>query len=269
MMPPKNSPRPTRAALEATAAWLETGLDRAAAQRPNPGSPSLHRMNRTEYANAIRDLLDLQVDVSAMLPSDSSSAGFDNIADVLNTSPALIQGYVSAAMKVSRLAVGDVTAPVAPVTYRAARGLSQSVHIDGMPLGTQGGMVARHNFPLNAVYEISAGGARADVTIDGMPVQATGRGGIRLPIPAGPHTISAASLRTFDSAGMDDIFSGPQRGPLELRPSPSPVLMSRVVRAIHPVVAVSSSANRRARPMKPAARSKSSDLWLLERSANR
>jgi mono/diheme cytochrome c family protein len=212
MMPPKNSPRPSRATLDATAAWLETGLDRAATQRPNPGSPSLHRMNRTEYANAIRDLLDLQVDVSAMLPSDSTSAGFDNIADVLNTSPALIQGYVSAAMKVSRLAVGDITAPIAPITYRAPRGLSQDVHIDGMPLGTQGGMVARHNFPLNAVYEISAGGGRADVTLDGMPIQPTGRGGIRLPIPAGPHTIAASSLRAFDAAGMDDIFSAPQRG---------------------------------------------------------
>jgi mono/diheme cytochrome c family protein len=212
MMPPKSAPRPGRSTLEATAAWLETGLDRVAAQRPNPGSPSLHRMNRTEYANAIRDLLDLQVDVSSLLPSDSTQAGFDNIADVLGTSPALIQGYVSAAMKVSRLAVGDLTAPAAPVSYRAPRGLSQGVHIDGMPLGTQGGVVARHNFPLNAVYEISAGGGRADVTIDGMPLQATGRGSIRMPIPAGPHTIAASAVRSFETGGLDDIFSGPQRG---------------------------------------------------------
>jgi hypothetical protein len=212
MMPPKNAPRPARATLDATAAWLETGLDRAAVLHPNPGSPSLHRMNRNEYANAIRDLLDLQVDVSSMLPSDSTSSGFDNVADVLGTSPALIQGYVSAAMKVSRLAVGDVTAPAAPVIYRAPRGLSQGVHIDGMPLGTLGGVVARHNFPLNAVYEISASGARADLTIDGMPLQATGRGSIRLPIPAGPHTITAAAVRSFDTGGLDDIFSAPQRG---------------------------------------------------------
>jgi hypothetical protein len=212
MMPPKNSPRPDRATLDSVAGWLETGLDRVAVQNPKPGSPSLHRMNRNEYANAIRDLLDLQVDVSALLPSDSTSAGFDNIADVLGTSPALIQGYVSAAMKVSRLAVGDLTAPAAPVTYRAPRGFSQGGHVDGMPLGTQGGVVARHNFPLNAVYEISAGGGRADVTIDGMPVQATGRGSIRLPIPAGPHTIAASTVRSFDSGGLDDIFSAPQRG---------------------------------------------------------
>jgi hypothetical protein len=138
MMPPKNARRPDRVTLDGMAGWLEAGLDRTAAQHPNPGSPSLHRMNRNEYANAIRDLLDLQVDVSSLLPSDSTSAGFDNIADVLGTSPTLIQGYLSAAMKISRLAVGDRSAPPAPVTYRAPRGLSQRAHLDGLPFGTQG-----------------------------------------------------------------------------------------------------------------------------------
>jgi len=212
MMPPKNAPRPNRETLEAVASWLETGLDRAAAEKPNPGSPSLHRMNRNEYANAVRDLLDLNVDVATMLPSDSTSAGFDNIADVLGTSPSLIQGYLSAAMKISRLAVGDLTVQTAPVTYRAARGLSQESHRDGMPLGTQGGMFARHNFPLDGEYEIRAGATRIDLTIDGVPVPTGGRGALRIPMRAGPHTIGASVVRAFEGAGMDDVFSAPQRG---------------------------------------------------------
>jgi Protein of unknown function (DUF1592)/Protein of unknown function (DUF1588)/Protein of unknown function (DUF1587)/Protein of unknown function (DUF1585)/Protein of unknown function (DUF1595)/Cytochrome C oxidase, cbb3-type, subunit III len=212
MMPPKNASRPERATLDGVAAWLETGLDRAAAQHPNPGSPSLQRMNRNEYANAIRDLLDLRVDVTTLLPSDSTSAGFDNISDVLGTSPSLIQGYLSAAMKISRLAVGDTSAPPAPVVYRAPKGLSQKSHLDGMPLGTQGGMVAQHNFPLDAEYEIRAGAGRIDLTIDGEPVQVTGRGSIRVPIPAGPHTIRASSVRAAETGGLDDVFSAPERG---------------------------------------------------------
>jgi len=212
MMPPKTAPRPDRATLDGVAAWLETGLDRAALLRPNPESPSLHRMNRNEYANAIRDLLDLKVDVTTLLPSDSTSVGFDNIADVLGTSPALIQGYLSAAMKISRLAVGDLSAPPAPVTYRAPRGLSQRAHLDGMPIGTQGGITARHNFPLDAEYEIRMTGARLDLTLDGTPIPTGGRAVVRMPITAGPHTIGASVVRAVDPASMDDIFSAPQRG---------------------------------------------------------
>jgi mono/diheme cytochrome c family protein len=126
MMPPKNAPRPNRATLDGLAAFLENGLDKQAALHPNPGSPSLQRLNRTEYANAIRDLLDLNVDVSAMLPGDSTTAGFDNIADVLGTSPSLIQGYLSAGMKISRLAVGDLAVQPAAATYRAPKGISQN-----------------------------------------------------------------------------------------------------------------------------------------------
>ena len=212
MMPPKNAPRPDRRTLDNLATYFETGLDRAAAQHPNPGSPSLHRMNRNEYANAIRDLLDLEVDVTNLIPSDSTIAGFDNIADVLGTSPTLIQGYLSAGMKISRLAVGDLSAPPAPVTYRAAPGLSQRVHLDGMPLGTQGGMTVRHNFPLDAEYEIRIGAGRIDMTIDGKPVPVSGRGSLRFAITAGPHAIGAAVVRSVDSAGLDDVFSAPERG---------------------------------------------------------
>lgn len=209
MMPPKNAPRPDRSTLDGLAGWLETGLDREAALHPNPGSPSVQRMNRTEYANAIRDLLDLDVDVAAMLPGDSTIAGFDNIADVLGTSPALIQGYVSAGMKISRLAVGDLAVQPAPVTYRPAKGISQTTHLDGMPIGTVGGVVARHNFPLDGEYEIRASGTRIDLTIDGVPMPTGGRGTVRAPIRAGQHTIGAASTRAFDAGNMDSSFSGP------------------------------------------------------------
>ena len=164
-------------------------------------------MNRHEYANAVRDLLDLEVDVTALLPSDSTVAGFDNIADVLGTSPALAQSYVSAAMKISRLAIGDLTAPPLPVTHAAPAGALQSAHVEGLPLGTQGGMVVRHTFPVDAEYQIQAGGGgRVDITIDGTPIPA-GRG--RIPIPAGPRTIRVATVAGFDTARMDGIFSAP------------------------------------------------------------
>jgi len=207
MMPPKSMRRPDRTTLDNVASWLETGLDRAAALHPNPGAPALQRMNRTEYANAIRDLLDLQVDVSKLLPSDSTVSGFDNIADVLGTSPSLIQSYVSAAMKISRLAVGDLSAPPVPAVYNGTAGLSQTTHVDGLPLGTQGGMIVRHNFPLDAEYQIQTGGARVDMTIDGMPVPTGGRG--RIPITAGPHTIGVANVPAFDSGGLEGVFSAP------------------------------------------------------------
>jgi mono/diheme cytochrome c family protein len=209
MMPPKNAARPDRATLDGLAGWLETGLDREAALHPNPGSPSIQRMNRNEYANAIRDLLDLEVDVSGMLPGDSTSAGFDNVADVLGTSPSLIQAYLSAGMKISRLAVGNLSVQPAPATYRPAKGITQNTHIDGMPIGTVGGMSARHYFPLDAEYEIRAAGTRVDLTIDGEPIPTAGRGSIRAPIRAGLHTIGAASTRAFDPGNMDSSFSGP------------------------------------------------------------
>lgn len=209
MMPPKNAARPERAMLDGLAARIENGLDREAALHPNPGSPSVQRMNRSEYANAIRDLLDLNVDVSAILPGDNTTSGFDNIADVLGTSPTLIQSYLSAAMKISRLAVGDTAVQPAPVTYRAAKGISQSTHLDGMPLGTVGGMFATHYFPLDAEYEIRAAGGRVDLTIDGQPAPSSGRGALRIPIRAGEHTIGAAGTRAFDAGNMDSTFSAP------------------------------------------------------------
>ena len=117
LMPPAGARRPERPQLDAFAGSIETAIDSAAAAAPNPGRTPLHRMNRVEYANAIRDLLALDVDSATLLPADDSSHGFDNIADVLSVSPSLLERYVSAAAKISRLAVGERDAPPTQVTY--------------------------------------------------------------------------------------------------------------------------------------------------------
>ena len=154
MMPPAGAPRPDRKSLDGLAAAVETSLDRAAAAHPNPGRAPLHRMNRGEYANAIRDLLAVDVDASTLLPADDSSNGFDNIADVLGVSPALLERYVSAAAKISRLAVGDPETAPTDVTYTVKGDLSQTETLDGLPPGTRGGTLIKHNFPLDGEYLI-------------------------------------------------------------------------------------------------------------------
>ena len=154
LMPPAGAPRPDRHALDGLAGAVEDALDQAAAANPNPGRTPLHRMNRGEYANAIRDLLAVDVDAATLLPADDSSNGFDNIADVLGVSPALLERYVSAAAKVSRLAVGDPETAPLDVTYTVRGDLSQTETLDGLPLGTRGGTVIRHNFPLDGEYLI-------------------------------------------------------------------------------------------------------------------
>ena len=154
MMPPAGAPRPDRKSLDQLAAAVEDALDRAAAANPNPGRAPLHRMNRGEYANAIRDLLAVDVDAATLLPADDSSNGFDNIADVLGVSPALLERYVSAAAKISRLAVGDPETAPLDVTYTVRGDLSQTETLDGLPLGTRGGTVVQHNFPLDGEYQI-------------------------------------------------------------------------------------------------------------------
>jgi mono/diheme cytochrome c family protein len=216
MMPPSGVPRPARAAIDAFAASLEARLDRPSTSNAHLASPALHRLNRAEYTNAVRDLLDLQVDVSSLLPADDSNEGFDNIADTLGVSPVLIQGYVSAAMKISRLAVGDRTAAPAQVTYAAPAGLVQDRHLDGLPLGTRGGLLVRHTFPLDAEYEFTVGGAgppaagagpALDVTIDGQRVTAPNLRRFRIQVAAGPHTITVAIVDRQRGAGVDEIYS--------------------------------------------------------------
>jgi hypothetical protein len=154
MMPPQGMPRPDPPTVDGLVASLETTLDRAAAANPNPGRPLLHRVNRAEYANAIRDLLALDVDPSALLPADDSSSGFDNVADVLGVSSVLIERYLSAAMKISALAVGDVHLTTAEETYRSRADSRQMQHVEGLGLGTRGGLLIRHTFPVDAEYII-------------------------------------------------------------------------------------------------------------------
>ena len=154
LMPPAGAKRPDRGSLDAFATAIEGTLDHFAANNPNPGRAPLHRMNRVEYANAIRDLLVLDVDPSTLLPADDSSHGFDNIADVLGVSPSLLERYVSAAAKISRLAVGEREAAPVQVTYTVKGDLSQNQTLDGQPLGTRGGTTIRHNFPVDGEYLI-------------------------------------------------------------------------------------------------------------------
>ena len=154
MMPPAGAPRSSRSALDGFAVSVESALDQAAAANPNPGRAPLHRMNRAEYANAIRDLLSIDVDPTTLLPADDSSNGFDNIADVLGVSPALLERYVSAASKISRLAVGDPETAPLDVTYTVKGDLTQTGNIEGLPLGTRGGTLIHHNFPLDGEYLI-------------------------------------------------------------------------------------------------------------------
>jgi hypothetical protein len=153
-MPPVGSRRPPEGEYVAAVAWLETSLDAAAAARPRPGrTETFRRLNRTEYQNAIRDLLALDVDVAALLPADASSHGFDNVT-VADLSPALLSRYISAAQKISQLAIG--AGPLAPRedVFRMRPDVTQDVHLAGLPLGTRGGILIQYNFPRDAEYEI-------------------------------------------------------------------------------------------------------------------
>src|SRR5262245_44870651 len=149
MMPPPGMPRPPGGQLDAMAAFLETSLDRAAAAHPRPGRTAMHRLNRAEYANAIRDLLDLEIDATALLPPDDESSGFDNIADVLTVSPSLMERYLSASWNVSRMALGNLGITPSTFTYRVRPDLSQDQHVEGLPPGTRGGILVRHSFPVD------------------------------------------------------------------------------------------------------------------------
>ena len=222
MMPPAGMPRPDRATLDEFASKLEVALDSAAVAKPNPGTTGLHRLNRTEYANSIRDLLDLEIDPSTLLPADDSSEGFDNIADALAISPALLERYVATATKLSRLAVGDPGTTPSTVTYRVPSDLSQSDHIEGLPLGTRGGILVRNVFPLDAEYAIKIHAKAAniglgspgfldnelEVTLNGERiklVKAAATLDLRLPIKAGPQALGVAFIQK-NPPGADDIW---------------------------------------------------------------
>ena len=157
LMPPAGRPRPAAHEYDDLARWLESRLDRAAAADPHPGrSDTLHRLNRTEYVNAIRDLLALEIDGAELLPADDASHGFDNIASSLRVSPTHLDRYLAAARKISRAAVGRAAAPPTTRVYTVPGDLSQERHLEGLPLGTRGGLRVRHGFPRDGEYEIRA-----------------------------------------------------------------------------------------------------------------
>ncbi len=230
-MPPAGGPRPDRATYDALASYLESSLDRTA--KTYPGDPTLRRLNRAEYANAIRDLLGLDVDVSTLLPPDNSAFGFDNIGDMLVFSPTLLERYLAAADRVSALAVGDPATAIGAQTYSVSGDQSQAEHLEGLPLGTVGGIAVEHNFPLDASYEFSITLLRnnlevirglehrhqLEIAVDGQRVflQEVGGGAdpvlpddatvtqrsdavdarlrVRVPVPAGPHKVTATFIR--------------------------------------------------------------------------
>ncbi len=229
-MPPAGAPRPNQATYDSVASYLERELDKAAAAKPNPGKlPLLHRLSRTEYENAIRDLLAVdalpkEMDYGLLLPPDNSSSGFDNIADLLFVSPTTMERYLDAARKISRLAVGDPTIPVMVNTYRLSPEQTQDIRVDSLPFGTRGGLGVRTDFPLDGEYVVKidlSGAAREphqiEVSVDGERLQLVtvggnggggrgrgGRGGggdgdkpveIRVPVKAGPRLIGVAFVQ--------------------------------------------------------------------------
>jgi|SRR5579871_786392 len=220
MMPPAGAPRPARTEIDSFVAHVESSLDQYAAKHPNPGYVGLHRLNRAEYANAVRDLLAVKVDVAMLLPSDDSSDGFDNNADALGVSPALLERYVGAATKISRLAVGDPGIAPATETWRVPGDLAQTAHIEGLPLGTRGGIQFEYAFPLDAEYGfkirarsagigVGAGGGPVplEITLDGVRIDPGARPtDFRYKVSAGPHTIGVA-MPEYNSAGVDDIYA--------------------------------------------------------------
>jgi hypothetical protein len=229
MMPPPGMPRPPIAKYEGLRDWLEAQIDRKAAVHPNPGSVVLHRLNRTEYGNAIRDLLDLQLDIPALLPADDSARGFDNVAGSLTISPTLIEAYTSAATRVARTAVGFWKSP-AQAVYISPADTSQNQHIEGLPFGTRGGMAVRHSFPSDGEYKFSVQnfglgkfipGEKLEFLIDNEVVDIRDYKGVGLtaanaadndgsidvtiPVKAGSHMVGVTFLATNYRPSLDLI----------------------------------------------------------------
>jgi hypothetical protein len=233
-MPPAGAPRPDAATYNALASWLETQIDQAA--EPYAGRTILHRLNRSEYANAIRDLLALEIDPAALLPPDDSAFGFDNISDALGLSPSLQEHYLDASLKIGALAVGDPKIAPGSETWRIRQDLSQDEHVNGLPLGTVGGTRVQYNFPLDGEYTLQAKLFRTNLNImrglesphqvelavDGRRIHLASIGGaddlaslfekptdtgdavdarlrVRVPVKAGPHVVTVAFVADPDA----------------------------------------------------------------------
>jgi hypothetical protein len=240
MMPPQGNPRPDQASIDSFVSWLETSIDHAPGATSNPGRSPLHRLNRTEYGNAIHDLLGLDVNVSELLPADDESDGFDNIADVLKVSPSLLEQYLAASTKIAAVAVGDPNITPVSQVYPVPPDLAQEDHIEGLPLGTRGGILIHQNFPLDAEYDFSVSllqnivgyvtgleyPHQLEISIDGARVFMAPVGGeednrmsdanlgiakdtldarlkTRVHVSAGPHAVAVAFLRK-NSAESDE-----------------------------------------------------------------
>jgi hypothetical protein len=237
-MPPAGMPRPQPAAFAAWVTSIEGALDRAAAAAPNPGRPApVHRLNRAEYTNAVRDLLGLDVDGRALLPADDAGYGFDNIGDVLSVSPGLLERYMLAATKISRQAIGDGTLRPTTETYRTSPLMLQDDRMsEDLPFGSRGGLAVRHHFPLDGEYVLkidlsrNLDGARIrgvhqmDVRVDRMRVASmeidaaragmgSGKAGVDVPftVKAGTHLVSVSFVGSAD-----------QMLPRDGQPSPPP-----------------------------------------------
>ncbi len=243
MMPPPGEKQPDQSAVDSFVSWMEDNLDKAAASHPDAGYVSLHRLNRVEYARAVKDLLEVEVDPAALLPQDTKSNGFDNVASVLKVSPTFLDQYISAARTVAALAVGSAHASQAIVTYRAPPH-DQSFHVEGLPLGTRGGMAVVHNFPSDGTYtfNLNVGSGQGYIgdlgqehkvifQIDGKQILERTIGGtkdlkdadqkqqeatkefaarfrdIQLPVTAGPHRLVLAFVQRAESESDDWLAS--------------------------------------------------------------
>ncbi|MFA5908015.1 MAG: DUF1592 domain-containing protein [Vicinamibacterales bacterium] len=240
MMPPSGARRPEPAVITGLAAAFEARMDKAAALHPNPGSRPFQRLNRAEYANAVKDLLHVDVDVTTYLPPDTISHGFDNVADAQIFSPTLMDGYLRAASQISRLAVGDRNATATSTTYKIARAASQMRRVDGAPMGTRGGTSVVHTFPADGHYifktslhyeplgglagrnsmtayglteqvEISVNGERVALfDLNTRMSETDPKNGLELQTPpvhvkAGPQRITAAFIQRLDGP-VDDLL---------------------------------------------------------------
>lgn len=205
-MPPPGMPRPSTFTIQAFAAWLSDQLDRSAAEHVNPGRPTIHRLNRTEYSNAIRDLLALDIQPGAMLPPDDTGYGFDNIGEVLSLAPVLIERYMSVARTVSRLAVGDQAIKPESAEFRPPKrtgGSRRSERAsDDLPFDSAGGLSISHRFPLDAEYVIKI---KLSLSSGFDGPQDNNILELRTPIKAGTRTIAVTFPR-------QEAFPGSHRG---------------------------------------------------------